>query len=236
MWTRRKMWPLCLVAFFICYRETEHGRSELSLQFNTLAPVWAALQITVILSSCCFAANTNFQKIWRQEGLWEILSEVHIFNRGILFSERAYHTRVLYSISCKAHLCEHGKACNLRCTHGSGALQTSDSNFWSKLVNLQITIHTAKAERVLTWTQGPFPHPNLPTNATLFYPASNITEKCQNILCKRTSLFSQENEKALDICDFWFIKTVNVEKIHQRGLQEQIPWTLLITISSDNRH
>lgn len=168
-WARRKMWTLCPVALFLCYGETEHPRSELSLQFNTLAPVLPVLQITVILSSCCFVSDTNFQKIWKQEGLSQILSEVHIFNRGILFTETVYHSRVLNSISCKAHLWVHRRACNLRHTDGSGALQTSASNScWSKFVNLQIIIHTAKAGHVLTWTWGHFSHPNTPTNVILF--------------------------------------------------------------------
>lgn len=41
---RKKIWPFCLLAFFICYRQQEHPSSDLTLQYTAPAPVFLTQQ------------------------------------------------------------------------------------------------------------------------------------------------------------------------------------------------
>lgn len=158
------MWPLCLVAFFISYGETEHPRSELSLQYTALVPVSPVPQDhsnTIIL---LFSFRHQFPGEGPKAGMsmTDPVKSPHIQQRNLIHgnavSEHSLAV-VWYSVSCKAHLWVQSKVCSLRHKEGSVALQLDRPLLIPadpRLVNLQIIINTAKAGHILTWTQRHF--------------------------------------------------------------------------------
>lgn len=127
-WARKKMWPLCLAAIFIGYRETEHPRSELSLQHTALAPVLPAPQDHSDTLILLFSFRHQFpgEDLKAGTSMRGPVKSPHIQQRNLTHRNTvSQHSLfvVWYSVFCKAHLWVQRKVRNWRHTRGPVALQ-----------------------------------------------------------------------------------------------------------------